>query len=50
MTIRVPLPVWALVLMLFPATVLLLAVLVTPMLEHNYTMMCATGIAGSFQY
>lgn len=43
---RVPLPVWALVLMLLPATILLLAVLVTPMLEHNYTMMCATGIAG----
>eukprot|EP00775_Hariotina_reticulata_P008091 gene8091-8284_t len=42
---RVPLPVWALVLMLLPATVLLLAVLVTPMLEHNYTMMCATGAA-----
>lgn len=42
---RVPLPTWGLILMLLPATLLLMAILVIPFWEQNFTMMCATTSA-----
>lgn len=42
---RVPLPTWGLVLMLLPATTLLLAILVIPLWERNFTMIAITTAA-----
>eukprot|EP00879_Flechtneria_rotunda_P008879 GHRR01009299.1.p1 GENE.GHRR01009299.1~~GHRR01009299.1.p1 ORF type:complete len:350 (+),score=104.24 GHRR01009299.1:1950-2999(+) len=42
---RVPLPTWGLIVLLTPATLLLLAVLILPILERNHTMIFATSAA-----
>eukprot|EP00882_Tetradesmus_deserticola_P016009 GHRQ01017077.1.p1 GENE.GHRQ01017077.1~~GHRQ01017077.1.p1 ORF type:complete len:485 (+),score=158.81 GHRQ01017077.1:249-1703(+) len=39
---RVPLPTWGLVLMLLPASLLLVVILLIPLWERNYTMICTT--------
>jgi hypothetical protein len=50
---RVPLPVWGLVLLLLPASALLLTVLILPILQHKWTVVLFTvGVAllGCFLY
>lgn len=47
---RVPLPTWGVILMLLPASLLLLAILFIPFWEQNFTMIFATcsALVGGF--